>query len=650
MIDVKRILSSPQLPTLPSVAVRLLELTKNPETEIRDVVDVIKADPAISAKIVKAANSTYFGVRSEVKAIDRAVPLLGTTVSTTLALSFSLTDDAMTRGPLSDHYQQYWRQSVVQAVAAEELGRRVSTAAAPEYFLAGLLQDLGRLALLKTVPRDYQPLLAREDQLDPSLAEVELTALGVNHAQIGAQLMEQWKLPDALVRAVQHHHDPAESLAGLQTDPEFPLYAGIAVSACVGDYFCTPFKGRALEQLRRLTADHLHFQEGELDAYLAKCHQRTEEAAGLFQINAAELGDPADLMVQASEQLAQWTLRQHVASTQRQQEIEREKEQLAIQNRELQKQALHDPLTGIYNRHFFDAALEREVARAHRVAAPVALIFADIDHFKKLNDTYGHQFGDLVLQGAAKAFQSTIRGADVLARYGGEEFVILVSQPTEKGLDKLAERIRQRIASEVFPYGDSEVSVTCSFGTAMSIPGRRETDIGKRLIAAADECLYEAKHKGRNQVCSRSTISELDRQLMHLITNHRFSRWLVAQHLLDVPSVSRALLECPVQTVRIGELAETYGYLSGNQVTAVLKDQEQSGERFGAIAIRLGFLTVDELVHILTLQQESPKQLAMVIIKQGLLAPQTAAQALEQYVTTQIPKPRSSATPELATA
>ncbi len=644
MLNIKKLFSSSQLPSLPTVAVKLLELAKNPETEIRQVIDTIKSDPAISAKILKSANSTYFGFKSEIRAIERAIPLLGTTVSTTLALSFSLNDDTMTSGPVGEHYQAYWMQSVVQSCAAERLGQRISPATAPEFFLAGLLMDIGRLALLKAAPRDYLPVLDLCQQDSLPLVETEEKQLGTTHALIGAQLMETWKLPDAIVTSVKCHHFPPDQLGALRTHKDFKLFAAIATASSVGEYFCTNQKGHALERMRKLYTEYLGFPADTLDNYLQDCAVRVEQAAGLFSVDVTDLGDPAELMVQANEQLVQLALREHVASTQatiRHQEAEKEMAVLQDQNRELQKQILHDPLTGIYNRNFFDESLEREISRGQRLAVPVAVIFADIDHFKRFNDTYGHQFGDYVLQRVTKAFQSTLRTSDVLARYGGEEFVVLVGQPTEKGVERLAERIRESIAAEPLDFEGTTLHVTCSLGTAVAIPGRKEQGVAKRLVAAADQCLYEAKHGGRNQVRSCSLINDLDRQILHLVTNQRFSRWLVAQGLLDVPSASRALLEAPVQPARIGELAEMYGYLTNAQVAKIAAEQVHCGDRFGTIAVRLGYLTLNNLVHLLSLQQENPKQLAAVIIRLGLLAPDKAAQALEQYIATQVPEVRN---------
>ena len=121
MIDLQKIWTSPQLPTLPNVAVRLLELSKNPEAPTGDLIDLIKTDPAIVAKILKAANSSRYGVRSQVKSIEQAVPLLGRTAVSSLALSFSLAQDSIASGPTAEHYRDCWLQSAVEAAAAELL-------------------------------------------------------------------------------------------------------------------------------------------------------------------------------------------------------------------------------------------------------------------------------------------------------------------------------------------------------------------------------------------------------------------------------------------------------------------------------------------------------------------------------------------------
>ncbi len=634
MIPVERIWNSAQLPTLPAVAVRLLEIVRDPESEIRDVVETIKLDPAISAKLVKAANASYFGVRSEVKAMDRAVSILGTTVATSLALSFSLTDESLQTGPKAEHYRNFWVHSVVQAATAELIGQKLEPAQRGEYFLTGLLLELGRLAMLKTIPNEYIPVLEEAKLPGTTLSQLEEAHLGFTHVQIAQQMMTLWKLPEGIIHAAAFHHAPLEKVLELGTDPNARLLNAMAFSAAAADYFCTSNKGLALHSLREISSHCLDMTEDDLVVFLSNIEERCRQAAELFNVSLSHLQNSADLMIQANEQLVQLALREHVASTQasiRQHVAEQEKRELETRNRELQQQALHDPLTGVHNRKFFDEVLLREVHRCVRAAQPLAVIFIDVDHFKNVNDTFGHQFGDQVLKRVAQIFSETVRVADTLARFGGEEFVVLVSQPSEKGVERLAERIRENVEKEVFRFGSTPVKITVSVGAGIAIPRRGETGIGDRLIAVADECLYEAKRNGRNRTIVRHVMDERDRQLQQLITQTRFSRWLVQQRLLDVPSISRVLLDCQTPHVQCGELAVRMGYLDIAELHSILKHQEVTGDRFCAVAVRLGLMTATETVFVLATQQEDPRTVMGALVRTGLLSPDVASGALEDY-------------------
>ncbi len=634
MLDPKRIWSSSQLPTLPGVAIKLLELAKNPDTEIRHVIETISIDPAIAAKILKAANSSFFGLSSEVRTLDRAVPLLGTTVSTSLALSFSLTDDAMSRGPVAEHYLAYWRQSIVQACAAEYLGARQNRAHAGEFFLCGLLLDLGRLAMLKTIARQYVPVLeAVQTELQP-LIDGERNALGFDHVEIGTKLMEHWKLPSVMVEAARHHHAAPDDLAASAGTPQGQLAAAMAAAAAVGDYVCTPQKGQALDRLWKIAERHFDMLAEDVDDFLCRVDDRFKQAGDLFKVDMSDLGSPTDLMLEANEQLAQVALREHMASTQaavRQQTVEAEMRVLESKNLQLQQQALHDALTKLYNRHFFDETLGKEYQRCIRTATPIGVIFADVDHFKQLNDTYGHRTGDAVLERIAGLFLETARTSDTVARYGGEEFVILVTQPNEKGLEKLAERIRERVAAEVFHSSGVTFQVTISLGAALTIPGRLEQETQKDLVAAADACLYESKEGGRNRITVRSLLKNDERELQTLVSQLRFSRWLVARGILDAPAIARAMQECPPQSLRLGDLALQMNFLSSEQVDSVQETQRNNASRFGEIACQRGWLTPRQLAQLLAWQIEEPKQLAGVLIRTGVLSPERTAAALEEY-------------------
>lgn len=170
-------------------------------------------------------------------------------------------------------------------------------------------------------------------------------------------------------------------------------------------------------------------------------------------------------------------------------------------NASLQELSSRDALTGLYNRRHFDEQLVREFVRGYRHQQPVALIIADIDHFKEFNDHHGHLVGDDCLRAVAGMMNECVtRGADLLARYGGEEFCILLPGTDLDGAQAVAERIRERIENSEYLVTGKEVPLTISLGVAARIPDTSED--AESLISEADKALYEAKRQGRNQVIS----------------------------------------------------------------------------------------------------------------------------------------------------
>jgi diguanylate cyclase (GGDEF)-like protein len=165
--------------------------------------------------------------------------------------------------------------------------------------------------------------------------------------------------------------------------------------------------------------------------------------------------------------------------------------------KKLFESALRDGLTHTFNRRYFLDRLNGEMRFAIRHAKPMALLFIDIDHFKKINDTHGHQAGDAVLSGVARVMMTTIRAEDVLARYGGEEFAIICREIELPGAEALATRLCAAVGAARFEYDGTVIPVTISIGAAVD----RSIEEPQALIAAADAAMYEAKRGGRNRVC-----------------------------------------------------------------------------------------------------------------------------------------------------
>jgi two-component system cell cycle response regulator len=164
-----------------------------------------------------------------------------------------------------------------------------------------------------------------------------------------------------------------------------------------------------------------------------------------------------------------------------------------------------DAMTALWNRTYFDARLGDELAAARRHAQPLALAMVDVDHFKRINDTYGHPFGDEALRQVAQALLRSVRRTDVVCRYGGEEFGIILRGTGDEASQRAAERMRESIAALSLSHRDEPVPITASVGVAASDDVAREPGLtGLGLVLAADHALYRAKHAGRNQVVRAS--------------------------------------------------------------------------------------------------------------------------------------------------
>lgn len=161
----------------------------------------------------------------------------------------------------------------------------------------------------------------------------------------------------------------------------------------------------------------------------------------------------------------------------------------------LSQKAMIDGLTGLWNRSYLDSQLYIQLTAARRREAPLACIMADIDHFKSINDTYGHHCGDEILREVAKVLSEQCRVDDIVCRFGGEEFSILLPNTKLDDAQAIAERLRHEIEQMPISYRNHSIQITCSFGVA-----DLRSSIPLSLIELADQALYQAKNRGRNQV------------------------------------------------------------------------------------------------------------------------------------------------------
>jgi diguanylate cyclase (GGDEF)-like protein/PAS domain S-box-containing protein len=181
----------------------------------------------------------------------------------------------------------------------------------------------------------------------------------------------------------------------------------------------------------------------------------------------------------------------------------RAEHEVQVLQEKLRDQSTHDALTGLYNRRYLEDTLGQELVSAKRHGYQVSVIMSDVDHFKAVNDRYGHLAGDEVLRVFGALLKRHARGSDVYCRYGGEEFLLVLPQMTQDSAVERAEQLRKALVAGPIPSGAFAIEVTASFGVA-TYPGDGRT--GDELIAAADHALYAAKAAGRNRVHVSTTV------------------------------------------------------------------------------------------------------------------------------------------------
>jgi diguanylate cyclase (GGDEF)-like protein len=445
----------------------------------------------------------------KVSTVNQAVVMLGLASVKTLALGFSLAMDLPKEG--GGQLQSYWRRSLYTAVAARTFAERKIPILREEAFTAGLLADVGTLAMSEALGAAYAPFVAALANSHADSLSEERQLFQTDHQEVGFFMAEGWRLPDLLTVPIAHHHEPQD--CG-NVDPMIAHLAGVLFTASLcAETFCGNPSGAIVESFERAAKEHLGVDQAACREMVQDLHTNAGEVARLLEIEMPESLSYAEIVQQANVELTRLTLvtqqkahtmeRDHRVTVSRVQELEES-------NRQLSQKANSDPLTGLYNRRFMEGFMEREIARAVRFQRPVSILFIDIDYFKEINDRYGHQAGDTVLQQVAQLLRAGTREVDCLSRYGGEEFVLSLLETDLWGANQLAEKVRRLVAAWSFecPGSDQKLHVTVSIGVATMNPGR---PVDKELlIQMADESAYAAKAEGRNCVCAlRKRVSPL---------------------------------------------------------------------------------------------------------------------------------------------
>lgn len=618
----KKLTAESKLPSPSKVATEVMRLCYSESSSLLDIARVVETDPALSAKLLKYANSALMGARVPITSIQRAAVRIGIRGMAGMALSFSLLAQQNKCECREFNYHRYWSKSLAHAVAARALGQKDNLFDPDELFTCALLSHIGELAFATAFPDEYGEILSGSPSAKEVLDE-EQRIFEINHHNLSAEMFSDWGLPRLLGQAVRLHEsyvadeeederlaqfaeilhlslqianicvldlpltisfDALEKLAENYSIPakdfgaffeqivltwqewgylfqiptqQCPLYHQLKtvdansieaqvrsrpeteilllavdddpltllnLTRIIGNehrQIITAENGRqalqiALEQRpEMIITDWRMPQMDGLELCMAIRQETTTQHTYIIMLTGAEADDE---LVQAFDAGADdyvvkpftpKVLEARIRGGERliryQRKINSDREviqkyaaRLGVANRKLHTMAMTDALTGLPNRRNAMARLKDVVAESNRYGDKLSCIMIDIDHFKDINDTYGHDNGDIVLKEVAQIFSKNARSYDMVSRMGGEEFLVISTRSDREESRQLAERLRVSVEKHAMELHDGSIArVTISAGVAS---WHNDYASGGELIKAADNALYRAKKNGRNRI------------------------------------------------------------------------------------------------------------------------------------------------------
>lgn len=485
-----------RLPSPPAIAIKILDMVRRDDFSFRDLAQIIESDPALVAKILKVANSSYYNFNRKVDNIDMALSVLGTHAVKNIALSFVICSNMKANGESGFDFDMFWRRAITAAVAAELTAELVGQKSR-DIFVTALLQDIGIIVLYSSCPEEYQMVMKENLASKNPLFEIERRYFGFDHQELGAELLSQWQIPEGIYIPIKYHHRDDS------VPDEYRIQAEILRLA--DNLSAIYHSGQSVDKVykvREKLKTTCGIKEEAIEKLIDSVASKSLDILATFDIPPGGMQPFSMILQEANEELSNLNTSYEMLVIELRQEKEKAEklaDELHNANEKLHELVFRDALTGLYNHRFFQEALEKEFDRSKRYKREFSLILFDIDHFKNVNDTYGHLVGDRVLVAISRATERSVRESDIIARYGGEEFVVILPETDFNSAKAVAERLRGDIEKRVTEIDGATIRVTISAGYTSYNPGATIQD-RRALIGMADKALYIAKQSGRNMV------------------------------------------------------------------------------------------------------------------------------------------------------
>jgi diguanylate cyclase (GGDEF)-like protein len=488
----EKLQSCPSLPSPTPVAVQIITLANEPEIDLDRIIKILHCDPALASKILRIANSPLYPYCKKIENLHQAIMVLGLNATISLALSFSLMKSLQSNRRSGLDYALYWKRALLAGTACRVLGTTCGlNEIIEELYLSSLMQDLGMLALDQVFLDLYNPP-ELDQACHASIIAHEQQCLGVNHAAVGSWLLTQWNFPDRLRLAVAGSDDPSRIPP---QDKRAKFVYCVSLSGKIAEIFLRESHNDYLQVVKEEAHNLLNLTPKALMEVLETTKELIPETEKIFQTDLQTWTEPQAILEMAREAL----LLRSLQTLREVQELQVNKATMEVQFHNLEETHRNDPLTGALARAYLDQYLETSFKQALAKEECLTLVFGDLDKFKSVNDTYGHQAGDSVLQSTARLLLAQVRTTDMVGRFGGEEFVLILPKTSSPAAEIVCERILSAFRNTTHEIAKNQnITVTISLGVATHTPDRPYPNITD-LLLAADKAVYHSKSHGRNQ-------------------------------------------------------------------------------------------------------------------------------------------------------